>query len=243
MKNLAKSSGFLKLGYSKDENSIWLTNSYTLRKLIGVFGMALPLLLYIFLLIDSGYYYPLHSISHYYFTRVASIFIIIISTLGIFLIVYKGKEPIDFFISIISGIFALLLVLFPTDNLQNIFVDIDSKNSVIVTVLSESGVRELFHYISAGIFLVGLAIMSIFLFTKSDKSPETRGKKKIIRNRIFRTCGITILVAISIILAGTLKIIPEEFYEQYRLTFWMEVVAIESFGISWLIKGNTFFKD
>ena len=51
------------------------------------------------------------------------------------------------------------------------------------------------------------------------------------------------IVAILIIFAGSLKIIPEDFYKEFHLTFWMEVVALESFGISWLIKGNTFFKD
>jgi hypothetical protein len=51
------------------------------------------------------------------------------------------------------------------------------------------------------------------------------------------------ILAILIIFAGFLKIIPSAFYEKHHLTFWMETVAVESFGFSWLIKGDTFFRD
>lgn len=32
-------------------------------------------------------------------------------------------------------------------------------------------------------------------------------------------------------------------YQNNRLTFWMETLAVESFGFAWLIKGETMFKD
>jgi hypothetical protein len=35
---------------------------------VGVLGIALPVLLYVFLWIDTSYGKPLESISHYYFT-------------------------------------------------------------------------------------------------------------------------------------------------------------------------------
>ena len=38
----------LNVDYQND-NNIWLTNSLTLRKMIGILGMAMPLLLYVFL--------------------------------------------------------------------------------------------------------------------------------------------------------------------------------------------------
>lgn len=57
-----------------DDNAIWLTNSKTLRKLIGILGMALPLFLFLFLYVDNGTERPMPSISHYYYTRLTSIF-------------------------------------------------------------------------------------------------------------------------------------------------------------------------
>lgn len=224
----------------KDENSIWLTSSVTLRKIIGILGMALPFLLFVSLYMSSGLTYPLQSISHYYFTRVSSIFVIVISLMAIFLIVYKGKEPVDFYMSLIAGIFALLLVLFPTSNITDICCDINKKYSV--TNLTESGFRITLHYISAAIFLLCLSFMSLFLFTRSDKSPEKRGSKKILRNRIYRICGVLMIIAVLIIFVGGVMY-PTEYYDKHQLTFWMETVAVESFGISWLIKGKTLFKD
>lgn len=224
-----------------ENNSIWLTNSLTLQKLIGVLGMAMPLLLFVFLYLDNGLKYPLESISHYYFTRVCGIFVIILSLLAVFLIVYKGKDKVDFYISTAAGILALIVVLFPTSNLTQLCGDLTKRYAV--TILPESNFRMYFHYSAAGLFFLCLSYMTLFLFTKSNKSPNERGLKKTIRNRIYRTCGILIFLAVLILFAGSIKIIPAEFFKNYPLTFWMETLAIESFGFAWLIKGETLFKD
>lgn len=234
---------FLKVDY-KDDNSIWLTSSLTLRKIIGVLGMAMPLLLFIFLYLDNGLQHPLESISHYYYTRVSGIFVIILSLLAFFLIVYKGKRPIDFYISLFAGIFALLVVLFPTNNITEICGDSTKKYAVtILPVTDLSTFRMYFHYTAAGFFFLCLSYMSLFLFTKSNKTPNERGTKKTIRNRIYRTCGILMLLAIVVLFAGSLKIIPPTYFKTFPLTFWMETLAIESFGFAWLVKGETLFKD
>jgi hypothetical protein len=230
----------LKVDY-EEKNTIWLTNSLTLRKIIGVLGMAMPLLLFILLYFDNGLQHPLESISHYYYTRVSSIFVITLSLLAFFMIVYKGKEPIDFYISLFAGVFALLVVLFPTNNITDICGD--STKKYAVTILPKSDFRMYFHYTVAGLFFLCLSYMSFFLFTKSDKSPSKRGSKKRIRNRIYRTCGILTVLVILILFAGSLKIIPSEYFKEYPLTFWMETLAVESFGFAWLVKGETLFKD
>ncbi len=229
----------LKLDYS-EQNKIWLTDQNSLRKLIGILGFLLPISLFVFLLIDNGYSSPLESISHYYYTRVSSLFVVIVSLLAIFLLLYKGKEPIDFYLSSIAGIAALCVVLFPTSNISNLCNDPLYKYSV--TILKESEFRYHLHYASAAIFLSCLAGMSLFLFTKSNVSVAGRTKNKKIRNRIYRTCGIIMLLAIVIIFAGFLKIIHEPFYSNHCLTFWMETVAVESFAISWLTKAELILK-
>jgi hypothetical protein len=226
---------------SEDDNKIWLTNSLTLRKIIGVMGMAMPLLLFGFLYLDNGLQYPLESISHYYYTRVGGIFVIILSLLAFFLIVYKGKEPVDFYISFFAGIFALLVVLFPTNNITDICGDLAKKYAV--TILPASNFRMYFHYAMAALFFICLSYMCFFLFTKSNKSPDKRGDKKILRNRIYRTCAVLMFLAILVLFAGFLKIIPQIYFKTFPLTFWMETLAVESFGFAWLVKGETLFKD
>jgi hypothetical protein len=230
----------LNIDYNQD-NTIWLTNSLTLRKIIGILGMAMPLLLFAFLYFDNGLLYPLESISHYYYTRVSGIFVIILSLLAIFLIIYKGKNSADFYISLMAGIFAFLVVLFPTDNITDICCDPSKKYTV--TILPVSDFRMYFHYTVAGLFFISLSYMCLFLFTKSDKAPNQRGNQKIIRNRIYRVCGVIMFLSVLLLFAGSLKIIPTVYFEKFPLTFWMETLAIESFGFAWIIKGETLFKD
>lgn len=232
---------FLNLDYTKPkEDNPWISREYILRILIGISGMALPLLLFGFLYVATGHCKPLHSISHYYFTRVSGIFTVILGLLAIFLIIYKGKKTIDFIVSFLAGLFALCVIYFPTGNISDKCLD----PLYSVTILGESHIRETFHYLSAALFLLCLAYMSIFLFTKSDKPVEIRGARKILRNRIYRICGVFIILPIAVILLGTYNIVIKEVWlENYQLTFWMETVAVESFGVAWLIKGNTLFKD
>ncbi len=232
--NLSKLDDFLELDNTEEDN-LWISSGYTLRKLVGILGMALPVLLYGGLYLSDGHYVPLDSISHYYYTRVSGIFIIILGTLAIFLLVYKGKKSIDFYISFIAGIFALCVLLFPTSNISEICKDINNKYSV--TILDDSVVRQYFHFASAGIFLLCLSFMSLCLFTISNKPVEKRGIGKKVRNRIYRTCGVIMILSLLVILLGALKVIPQIYYEGCHLTFWMEAIAIESFGFSWLIKG------
>jgi len=230
----------LNLDFNADEG-IWIRNGYSLRKLIGILGMSLPILLILISLTSFGLDSPLESISHYYYTRASPIFAIVVSQIAIFLIVYSGKETIDFYISTLAGICAILLILFPTSNLAEVCCD--PVTSYAVTYFEGSGFRETFHLICAAIFIGLLAAMSFFIFTKSDKPRQSRGKAKITRNRIYRTSAALILISLIVMFLGVLEVIPPDFYDSNNLTFWMETLAVESFGFSWLIKGETFFKD
>jgi hypothetical protein len=231
----------LKLDYTKGVDDIWLTSQRTLRILIGILGLALPMLIYLVLLIDTGHTSPLFSISHYYFTRASSIFVIVVSLLAIFLLIYKGKEPVDFYLSSVAGLFALCLLLFPTDNITKVCCD--PAHNYSVTTLKESGFRTSFHYISAAVFLGCLAYMSFFVFTRSDKAPQARGWKKRTRNKIYRVCGVIMVLAILVIAANFFGLINDNIFDEYHLTFWMEAAAVEAFGIAWLVKAEVILKD
>lgn len=247
MKN-SKNSAFtdaLNVDYQED-SGLWMTNSCTLRKVIGILGMALPLLLWLFLLTVSSQDTPLPSISHYYYTRASGIFTIVVSLLAVFLIVYKGREPVDFYLSTAAGVFALCVLLFPTGNLcvptdTNCLYNNNGSN---VTTIIDNPLRENFHYASAGIFLLCLAYMSFFLFTKSGKKGKQMGAEKIARNRVYRICGVVMVLAIlTIFVGGFLNVIPEDVYNNNNLTFWMEAVAVEAFGFAWLVKGEAILED
>lgn len=218
---------------------IALTNQDTLRKTVGILGMLLPILLYLTLWTDLGHTRTLESISHYYLTRAGGVFVIIVSLLAIFLIVYKGRDRIDFYASTFAGACALLLLLFPTSNIS----EVDCCSSYAVTQLKVSAFRPKFHLIAAALFLLTLALMSLFLFTRSKHTPEVRGKQKRRRNRIFRTMGVIMILALLTIVAGFFLPAFQPFYEHYRLTFWMETAAVEAFGFAWFVKGEAILKD
>ena len=77
--------------------------------------------------------------------------------------------------------------------------------------------------------------MSIFIFTKSDRKKENQTERKRLRNKIYRTCGVLMIVAMIII-----AINPGG---MDNLVFWMEALAVELFGFSWLVKGEALFRD
>jgi hypothetical protein len=230
------------LNDKKRETTIWINNTRDFRRVVGINGMLLPVLIWVFLYLTSGHYNVLESISHYYYTRSNSIFIGVMATLSMFLIVYNYKdEKADFILSTIAGIAAIFVILFPTDNL--LATSCALENSHVITYLACDETRVIIHYVSAAIFFVALAIMSAFIFTKSD-SNKKKSPQNIIRNRIYRSCAVLMILSIlAILLLGKFNLIADLKYNEWNLTFWFEVVAIESFGFSWLVKGEAIFSD
>lgn len=221
---------------------IWLQSGKTLRKIVGLLGMLLPFVLLVFT-IGYGLSRPIESISHYYYTTAGTAFTAVLCLIGMFLILYSGYEARDFVVSTLAGLSVLVVAFFPTDNLSN-YCRLPNCDYV-VTELVDNVIRATTHYVAAAAFFVLLAYMAIFLFTKSKDAPDARTREKIMRNRIYRVCGVLMLLAILVMSAGPgiLGWIPGDFYGQNRLTFWMEALAIESFGFAWLVKGEAIFRD
>ena len=226
----------------KTNIAIWLHSAKNFRRIVGLNGMLLPILLWAFLYLSSGNAEVLESISHYYYTPANSIFIGIMATLSMFLVVYNYKDrKLDFVLSCIAGIAAICVILFPTNNLVDSAAAVDG--SYIISYTQPSSFRVGFHYVSAALFFLVLAYMSAFLFTKSNPA-KPRSPHKRLRNRIYRVCAVLMVLSIlAILLLGKLNLIPELPYDEWKLTFWLEVLAVESFGISWLVKGEFFFGD
>jgi len=235
-----KLNTFLKVS-STDDESIWLSERKTLMKLIGILGVLLPFLLYFFLLITTDHTQVLESISHYFFTRSNPIFVIVVSLMAIFLMIYKYERPIDFYLSFFAGVAALMVLILPTDPIISSCQELCSD--YVISYVNENEVRQWTHYISAAIFLAILNYMCFFLFTRSDKPKRKRSKQKRIRNSIYIVCGCFMTASLITILLGTIGLIDSDIYQKYNLTFWMESLAVVSFGFSWLVKGGFILKD
>lgn len=203
-------------------NNNYVISYMKLRRIIGLIGVLLPFILVIGnILIFEKKLIIQPSISDYYFTGMRDVLVGFLIALALFFYTYTYKE--DNIIANIAGISVGLDAIFPTGH----------PNVVIQTI----------HFVSAGVFILLLGYFSFFIFTKYDKTAG-QTSMKIIRNKIYRTCGIIIfacllILAIYFIVSGITGIILEE----YRFVFWVETVILEAFGFSWLVKGGAFFKD
>lgn len=219
-----------------------------LRKAVGWIGIALPFVLPLGKILIEGPGLQ-GSISAYYYTAMGNVLVGSMCAIGVFLLSYRYKKW-DIVASILAGIFAIGVALFPTAPA----VDPTATQKAISVV----------HGISAGLFFVTLACISIFLFTKTNpyqtlkphKPTEylslfmvTRTKpglplnpRKKRRNIIYRVCGYTIFACIIIIGIVGIPYIKEHVQQLYPV-FWLESLAVFAFGFSWLTKGETILKD
>ena len=205
-----------------------LVMSYlTLRKTVGSIGSCLPLVLAIGLLLLSGDGLQ-DSLSAYYHTVMRDVFVGAMCAIGVFLLSYRGYDRRDDLAANLACAFAVGTALFPT-------------TPEIEPTRADQFVGAV-HLVFAALFFVTLAYFSICLFTKTDPSrPPT--PRKVLRNRVYRTAGYAMLVAIALI--GVYKVIPPEGrpLEALQPVFWLESVAIVAFGISWLTKGEALLSD
>jgi hypothetical protein len=203
-----------------------LIHSYlTLRKAVGYLGMSLPFTLM------TGYFLFFHgtrilfSISHYYYSGMRDVFVGTICFIALFLFFYRGydnwgKINWDKWITNISGFFALGIAFFPTTDKE--------PGNWVASV----------HFVCAASFFLLLSFYSIGIFTKKVPAPT---KEKLIRNKIYITCGLVMigcLIAIFIYLN-----LPLSANSDSSFVFWGETLALVAFGISWLTKGGAVFAD
>jgi hypothetical protein len=221
-----------------DSNQSLLISYLTLRKAVGVLGMALPFLLtFGYFFFESDCSFP-PSISHFYYTALGNVFVGTLCAVSLFLFSYNGHDKGDKWAAKIAGLFALLVAIFPTD----FGGYADMKCSRMTD--GEDAASNLLHYISATILFSTFAFFSLVQFTKTNKRGPMAWAKRT-RNTIYKICGWVIVGCITGIAVVSL-LLPPDVYEKlksFKPTFVLETIALWAFGFSWLIKGETFFRD
>ncbi len=197
-----------------------------LRKAIGMIGLLLPFVLAIGeeLIYGAGIQ---SSISSYYYTGMRDVFVGSMCAIGVFLLSYKGYERQDDIAGNIACVFAVGLALIPTSpdlnptEHQRLYGDI--------------------HLVFATGFFLVLAYFSLWLFRKTDNSkPPTQ--QKLQRNLVYMVCGYMIVGALMFIVL--VKQLPVDApLMHYDPVFWLESIAVVSFGVSWLTKGEVVLRD
>ena len=191
----------------------------TLRRVVGMLGVLLPVVVAGGCIVLGACSGILESISAYQGTIMRNVFAGTLFTVGWFLFSYKGYEPKDDIAGDLGGLFALGVALFPTT--------------------SDLGAIRLLHNLSAALLFLVLAYFSLGLFTKDGGSPTPEKKK---RNTLYRACGVIMLLCIALT-ALYYVFLTESGIAAYHPVFWLETFALSAFGVSWLTKGKTLWKD
>lgn len=222
---------------AKEKNQLVLS-FLTVRRALGLLGLALPLLLIGFgVLFSDGIE---DSVSAFYYTSMGDIFVGILCAIGVFLFSYKGYPPekderiTDRRVSQIAGVGAIVTAVFPTP-----IDDVPSCDpACLVTGLPASTL----HFAGAGVFFAAMAVFCLVLFTRTAPGTQPDAEKRR-DNRIYRGCGITILAMLAALIAFFLLVEDgSELQLQLNainLVFWLETIAIIAFAIAWLVKGET----
>lgn len=203
---------------SKKNKYIRLTYSYlAIRKTTGWIGILLPFVLMVGGICFKGVVEP--SISDYYYTEMGDIFVGSLFAIALFMFFYTGYDKIDNIVGNFAGFFAIGTAIFPTP--QDLGVNLSTTP----------------HFFFASALFLTLAIFSLFIFTRGNRF----NRKKRIRNRIYITCGITMIL--SLIASAIFLNLFADNYPQSSFFFCGETIALVAFGISWLTKGGTLYPD
>lgn len=217
---------------SESQNKNLIISYLAMRRLIGILGIALPIIVVAGGFIQDGTAIQ-GSISGYYYTNMHDFFIGILCGVSIFLLSYKGYKKIDDIIGNMSGVFALGMMIFPTSMFSGKVVKVGM-------FLIDDNISEYIHLTFGALFFLSLSFNSIFLFTK--RGPGVLSKEKKRRNIIYRICGIVMILAI-VCISVYMIFLRNTFISKINPVLILESIALISFGISWLVKGNTLFKD
>ncbi|MEI7472469.1 MAG: hypothetical protein WCJ85_09430 [Chitinophagaceae bacterium] len=226
----------MNLAFSNDKNEQYVISYLTIRKAVGILGMALPFALIVgHLFFQKPCAFPA-SISHFYYTDMGNLFVGTLCAVSLFLFTYNGYDRMDKMASKLAGSFALLVAVFPTNYGAN------NNGDCSRIVDGENIFSNTTHYLAATLLFSTFAFFSLVLFTKTNHTAPLCGPKKS-RNTIYKVCGWVIIFCILSIALFSLIPFLEEQFSQYKPTFVFETLALLAFGFSWLIKGETFFKD
>ena len=211
----------------QEKNTTLVFSYLTLRKVIGLLGLALPFVLSFgaFAVFQQALQ---SSISYYYWTGMRDVFVGTLFAIGFFLLSYQGYERADNIAGNLACLFAVGVALFPTMQSDGA-AGLPRALSIV-------------HFICAAAFFGTLIYFCLVLFTKTKKRGRPT-RQKLIRNRIYRGCGY--LMAACILLTFVFFLVPPVYaaLAPYSPVYWLEAIAIIAFGVSWLVKGEAILKD
>lgn len=209
-------------------------NSKQITLAIGFLGALFPLVLPI-----GTYYFGnckrvMPSISQYYYTIMADVFVGILFILAAFFFSYKGYDKWDNRISNIMAACCACIALFPAHISQSQFLPCNDTRA------TNNPFTGTVHNITAALFFLLLSYNSFFNFTKTDETQM--GKIKKLKNTIFKGSAIVIFVCLVLMAWYSFTNNHSDWLKSWNPIYSLEFIALQAFAISWLTKSGYFVK-
>jgi hypothetical protein len=227
----------------KEKDNDLVFSYLTLRNLIGICGILLPVVLMLFTKHAGGKWFVEPSISNYYYTNTGDFLVFLLSVLGIFLLTYNGYVWRERIWTMISAAGAIGVAFFP----MGIACDNTGECLDIYSIhrwkYAGDVIWSKLHFISAGLFFFFSALICLRYFPKGT-TPTKIGNhltKKGKRNIIYKICGWIMMACVAALIVY--MVLPRGFYPDLPVIFILEAIAVEAFGIAWLTKGQTLLPD
>jgi hypothetical protein len=154
-------------------------------------------------------------------------FVVIIGATGIFLVSYKiAERNLDNFASILAGIAAVLVAIFPTG--------VPSSLVTLTPLQSDVGqtLTKWIHFASAGTFLVALAVLTFFFgLREGGRAPRPRTRPPEFWKWFHWSCSMVMALALLWIVVTHFANWPSQ---SLLIGEWVSAWA---FGVSWFAKG------
>jgi len=193
------------------------------RQLIGWIGLVLPLLLILFACVRDGWarFKSLESVSAYYYTGAAGLFLGMLFALALFLASYRGYPNnkhnwADRWAARLAAGSALVVAFFPTKAPDD-----------MAPLAWWKPVTGVLHHVGAVVLFAMFAVFALCLFRLGDPDKPPAADKTL-RNHIYLGCGVTILLCMAWAGFNAFKGDP---------IFRPEAIALVAFAVSWLVKG------
>ncbi len=215
----------------QNENGYNYVRSYLhQRRAVGVIGVAMPVILHLFVdEVEGAEAARQSSFSAYYWTSGRDIFVGSLCAMGVFLAAYKWNEQNEveqkysreFVMSTVGGFAAIAVALFPTAQPEGSGIEYTAWQEWVGPSLTNQ-----IHFGSALVFIMCLALLA-FAFAEGDYAAERFGDA-----RLHFAMGSTIVMAlvafgVSMAVSG-----PD------RALYWTEFICTLAFSVSWFHKGS-----
>jgi len=210
---------------------------YAMRRAVGLIALTLPFALAsgTILIELLGPFHALphpllqRSISDYYYTPMRNYYVGSLCAIGAFLFFSRGYDLHDEVSGYLAGVFAFGVAFCPS---------FDPRGAHYTPLDVEFGYL---HTVCAAFMFLILAYICIFRFSKTaPHKPVTRGKRG--RNRLYITCGIVMIICMTVMVALTWRTTLERRHPSHWL-LWFEALALAAFGVAWLTKGAGIMRD